>query len=400
MRVGYVVSRFPHVSETFVVRELNAVTDQGGVVTELFSLFPPSRPLVHPSAERWVGRARRPGPAATLLGGLWGIARHPLRTARVVADVLRGYRGSGRLLRALAVLPLAFAQAREVRRLRIDHLHAHFASYPALAAWACHRMVGVTYSFTAHAHDIFLDQSMLAGKIREARFVAAISEYNRSFLTRVEPRAEGKILVVHCGIEPATYPFDPAPIPAAGPIRVVCVASLADYKGQGILIRALSAGGDRLARVDVDLVGSGPMQAELEDLAQSLRLGDRVTFRGGLTEPEVRRELASAAIFVLPSVITPAGRMDGIPVVLIEALACGLPVIASRLSGIPELIRDGSTGTLVEPGDIDGLVTALTELVTDGATVDPAAGRALVEREFDIATIARRLTKLFAEGPP
>jgi glycosyltransferase involved in cell wall biosynthesis len=287
-----------------------------------------------------------------------------------------------------------------VRRLGIDHLHAHFASYPALAAWVCRRMVGVSYSFTAHAHDIFLDQSMLAAKIREARFVAAISDYNRSFLSEIEPRAVGKILTVHCGIEPAAYPFEPKPIPPRGPVRVLCVASLADYKGQGVLIRALHTGGERLARVEVDLVGRGDMQGELEGMVVGLGLGDRVALRGGLSEPEVRRELASAAIFVLPSIVTPAGRMDGIPVVLMEALACGLPVVASRVSGIPELVRDGSTGLLVEPGDIDGLAATLTALVEDGSNVDPVAGRSLIEAEFDIASIAARLSELFREGPP
>jgi glycosyltransferase involved in cell wall biosynthesis len=400
VRVAYVVSRFPHISETFVVRELNAVTELGGVEAELFSLFPPSRPLVHPSAERWVGRVWRPGPAAALAGAAWGLVRHPLRATRVVGDVLRGYRGSGRLLRALAVLPLALAQARQVRKLGIDHLHAHFASYPALAAWVCHRMVGVPYSFTAHAHDIFLDRSMLARKIEEAEFVAAISEYNRECLIRTESRAESKILVVHCGIEPAAYPFRRRPIPDVGPVRVLCVASLADYKGQDVLIRALEKGGERLARATLELVGSGPARQELEGLARSLGVADRVTFRGGMSEPEVRQELDAAAIFALPSVVTPEGRMDGIPVVLMEALACGVPVIASRLSGIPELVRDGVTGTLVEPGDTAGLAGALGDLLIAGPTVDPAAGRALVEAEFDIVTIAARLTHLFREGPP
>jgi colanic acid/amylovoran biosynthesis glycosyltransferase len=312
--------------------------------------------------------------------------------------VIRGYaRRPSLLARALATLPLAAAHARDVRVGGVDHVHAHYATYPLLAAWLCHRLTGVPYSVTVHAHDIFVDRSFLEPRLADASFVVAVSEYNRQFLLAGRAAGSTPIHVVHCGLEPAAYPFRPRTPSPAGPLRGLCVASLQEYKGHDVLLRALAGGGPPLARVELDLVGDGPARAELEGLARELGLGSRVRFHGSLPEPAVAELFEAADLFVLPSVVARSGQQEGLPVVLIEALAAGAPVVATRLSGVPEVIRDGSTGLLAEPGDPEDLARLLEALLDDPGTALERAeeGRRLVEREFDIRRTAEMLEELF-----
>ena len=383
MRVAYFVSRFPTVSETFVLRELDAVAAELDV--ELHALFPPpDETVVHPAALAWVPRLHRPTPLAGVRALGWWLMRRPRRTLATLAVVTAEYARVPRVLgRALATVALACAHA---RTLRVDHVHAHFASYPALAAWVAWRLTGTPYSFTAHAHDLFIHQAMLARKAADASFVVAISDFNRRFL-REHAGASPAVHVVHCGVEPERFPFRPR-TPATPP-RLVCVATLKSQKGQAVLLRALAS----LPGARLDLVGDGPDRAGLEAEAARLGVAERVTFHGSLPEAEVAEVLATADVFVLPSVIAPDGDMEGIPVALMEALASGLPAVATRQSGVPELIRDAETGFLAEPGDAGTLRDAIGRALA-GSTA--AAGRELVEREFDQRRSARRLVELFS----
>jgi colanic acid/amylovoran biosynthesis glycosyltransferase len=322
----------------------------------------------------------------------------PARIARVYGTVVREYAREPRVLpRALIATALATAHARRLRAAGIEHVHAHFATYPALAAWTARRLAGIPYSFTAHAHDLFVHQAMLARKAADARFVVAISDYNRRFLL---DHGAPDSTVVHCGIDPARLPFRARRLPEHGPVEALCVAGLRESKGHAVLLEALAGAGPPLDRVRLALVGDGPLRHELERRAAALGLAERVRFAGGLPEPEVARRLAAADLFVLPSVIAPDGDMEGIPVALMEALAAGVPAIATRQSGIPELVRDGETGLLAPPGDVAGLRAALAAAIDDpdGAAARARAGRALVEREFDLAGSAARLAALFADA--
>ena len=180
-------------------------------------------------------------------------------------------------------------------------------------------------------------------------------------------------------------------------MRAVCVASLQEYKGHHVLLEALADGGPVLDRIRLELVGEGPLRGRLEELARRLGIGARVSFRGGLTEPQVAAALDAADLFVLPSVVAANGQMEGVPVALMEALACGLPTVASRLSGVPELVRDGETGVLAEPGDVGSLREALRVTISDpvAARRRAEAGRSLVESEFELRRSAGRLAALF-----
>ena len=397
MKVAYVVSRFPHVTETFVVRELNGVDSAADLELELFSLFPAVDATLHPSASGWVARLRRGSTWGALRSVAWWLCRHPRALLSATATVVRAFaRKPRRLARALVTIAVASDHALAMRRLGVEHVHAHFANYPALAAWTVARLVGPSYSFTAHAHDIFRDQSFLRRLVADARFVVTISDFNRAFLQPYNLQAT-PIHVVHCGVDTARWPVRLRAAPAQGPVRALCVARLEEKKGHRVLLRALGEADGGLERVELDLVGPGALRAELEALARELELGARVRFHGALREPEVAALLDCADLFVLASIVERSGFMEGIPVALMEALAAGVPVVATRLSGVPELVRDGETGLLAEPGNTISLRAALERSISEPAASRrrAAAGRRLVEREFDAGASAARMAELF-----
>jgi glycosyltransferase involved in cell wall biosynthesis len=398
MKVAYIVSRFPHVSETFIVRELTAVAEEG-IDVSLLSLFPPVDPTVHPAARPWIEVAWRPGARAAVAGLAWWALRRPVRLTGSILVAAAAYaRQPTRLGRALVALALAAAHARRIAGDGTAHVHAHYATYPLLSAWLCHRLAGIPYSFTAHAHDLFVDQSFLRRRVADARFAVAISDYNRRFLAAYAD-AGTPVHVVHCGIDPSAYRFRPR-APSARPLRALCVASLQEHKGHEVLLRALAYGGPALEGVELDLVGSGPLRGDIERSARVLGLAARVRLHGSLPEPDVAGLLDRADCAVLPSRVARDGQMEGIPVALMEALAAGVPVVATRLSGVPELIRDGDTGLLAEPGSDDDLRRALTALLAEpaAARMRAEAGRRLVEAEFDLRASAATLAGLFRDA--
>jgi colanic acid/amylovoran biosynthesis glycosyltransferase len=398
MRIAYLVSRFPSVSETFVLRELDAVAADPDVELLLGSLFPAAdEGVVHAAAQPWMQRLWRAGAAEACAALAWWLLRRPLRTLAVAGAVVAGYARVPRVLpRALATIPLAAAHARRLERERVEHVHAHFATYPALAAWVSWRLTGVPYSFTAHAHDVFIHQAMLARKAADAAFVVAISRYNERFLLERAGRRRPRVVVVHCGVHPQRFAFRVRrPEPDRPPV-IACVAALRLPKGHAVLLHALAGAPAPLADAQLELVGDGPLRAELETLARTLGVDGRVRFRGSLPEDAVAALLAGADLFVLPSVVAADGDMEGVPVALMEALAAGLPAVATRQSGVPELIRDGVTGYLAEPGDAASLRAAmLTALREPDPDARARAGRDLVELEFDQTRSAHRLLELF-----
>jgi glycosyltransferase involved in cell wall biosynthesis len=320
----------------------------------------------------------------------------------IIGTVLRTcVRSPGYMVRSLATVPVAASIARRIRETGADHVHAHYATFPGLAAWVCRRLAEVPYSITVHAHDIFVTQAMLSEKVCDAEFVDAISAFNRDFLRPFGGDSETPVHVIHCGIELDRYEFRPRRAPASGPIAALCVASLQEHKGHGVLLEAIAPDVNPADRIRLTLIGDGPERERLEQSARDLGVAGRVEFMGAQSEDAVRRQLDEAHLFVLPSVVARDGQMEGLPVVLMESLACGVPTVASSLSGIPEIIRDGSTGCLAEAGDPDSLRDALTRAST--GTLDPAAARMLVEDEFNVERSAARLVTLFrmsAEGAP
>ena len=258
------------------------------------------------------------------------------------------------------------------------------------------RLEGTGFSVTAHAHDIFVDQDHLDVVLRGATFVVAISEFNRRFLIERDLVGETPVDVVRCGVSPERYPFR-APDGEHRPVRLLCVASLQEYKGHAVLLAAL--GELRDLPLELELIGDGVLRDTLREQAETLRVADRVLFRGTRDEQGVIEALDGADVFVHPSVVARDGQMDGIPVALMEAIARGIPSVASDLSGIPELVRKDETGLLVAPGDPIALAGAIRSIVADpaAAAARAVAGRQLIEREYDVRRSAAILARRFRE---
>jgi glycosyltransferase involved in cell wall biosynthesis len=297
---------------------------------------------------------------------------------------------------------LALDHARVAQRLGVDHVHAHFATYPATAAMIMARLVGCTFSFTPHAQDIFVDQRGLRLKCREAAFVVAVSRYNRMFLQHFE--ADPNCLpVIRYGL-PASYTYQPASLPAGPRHRVICVSSFREYKGQEYLIRALAARPE-LVNVEIEFIGDGPLRRGVEALAEQLGVRGRCTFSGKQDQGYVRRQLASAHVLVQPSIVERSGDTEGLPNTLIEAAASGALMVATEVTGIPELVHEGRTGFLALPRDPQSLADALiraTSLSDDEASRIRYAARALVESDYSIDDSALTLISWFRDAarPP
>ncbi len=395
-KIAYIVSRFPHLPESFILRELDELDAQGFEVI-LCPLVRHKEKVSHPAAYRWIERAwYTPFISRQLLRDtLWHILHQPRRALTTILHaLLKVVTTPNFLIGTLGILPTAFHLARRLQASGVTHIHAHFATHPAMAAWIINQLTGITYSFTAHAHDIYVDTAMLREKMGAAKFVVAISEYNRQLLARFGDVS--KVHVVHCGVNLERYPLRTTP--PDGPFTIVSVASLQPYKGLEYLIRACHLLRERgVNNFRCRIAGGGELHASLSELINSLRLNECVELLGPQTQEAVAALLQTAHLFVLPSIVTESGKMEGLPVVLMEALAVGLPVISTNISGIPEIVKPGVTGQLVPPANPAALADAIADVMAhpDAAYVRSHAGRELVEREFSLEHNVQHLSRLF-----
>ena len=401
LRIGYVMSRFPKLTETFILAELEAM-DRAGVQVELHPLLRQTGEPVQPAAKRWIERAHYlPFLSLPILGSQWRFLadrRRRRRYVRALLDMLAGtWRSPNFLLGGIGIFPKVAHMSLQMVDEGVEHVHCHFANHPALAGWLIHRLVGIPYSFTAHGSDLHVDRTMLPAKVAEAAFVVTISRDNQALIESTAGPADiGKVDVIHCGVDPAS--FRPAERGRGGPLRVVAVGTLHEVKGQVHLIDACKSLVDRGVDVTCRFIGDGPDRNALAARIEEAGLDGRVKLVGRLTSDAVAAELADADVLVAPSVPTRGGKREGIPVVLMEAMAAGLPVVASRLSGIPELVTDDVDGLLVPPGDPAALADALQRLASDPALRARlgSEGRATVVRDFDVDRNAAALAARFA----
>ena len=398
-KIAVVMSRFPKLTETFVLAEVRALQRAGANVV-LYPLHRERASVVHPTAAPLIAQARYlplvSGPIAR--SNLWYLRHQPGRYLGTVLAALVGTWGSRRYFAgALGMLPKVVHASRLMVGEGVDHVHCHFASHPALAGFIVHRLTGIPFSFTAHGSDLHKDRHMLPQKVQEAAFVCAISDDNRRIIAEeCGADAADHVHVVRCGVDTTGFaPKAVAPLSEAT-LRVLTIGTLHEVKGHKHLIdaceRAIGSGVD----LRCELVGEGPDRSDLEERVRVAGLAGSVRFLGALPAPQVRAALLRSDVLVAPSVPARDGRREGIPVVLMEAMACGLPVVASRLSGIPELVDDGVEGILVAPGDVEGIAAALKRLAGDPGLRHRmgSAGRARVEREHDVDANAGRLLQL------
>ena len=390
VRVAYIMSRFPKLTETFVLHEISTLESLGTAV-EVYPLLRERQRVSHPDAERWARHAHfHPFVSLPILRAqAYFIRRQPHAYFRLWLEVLRKTWGSANFFfGALGIFPKAVRFAYKMSEQEVTHIHAHFATHPTVAALIVHRLTGIPFSFTAHGSDLHVERRMLDTKVEAAAFAVTVSNYNRELMVReCGEHTREKIHVIHCGVDP--HVFSPsAARPTGGPFRIICVGSFEEVKGHTHLVEACRLLRERGTDFRCDLVGEGPLRRDIEAQIARAELNERVQVHGGKPRAEVADLLSKADVAVLASQPTAEGKREGIPVALMEAMASGLPVVASDLSGIPELVESEHTGLLVPPGNPLALTNALERLGRDPELRNRMgrAGRDKVLREFDLRT--------------
>lgn len=399
MHIAYVCSHYPAPSHSFVQREVHTLRNLGVPVTTC-SIWkaPPEQVLSRADQHDFDETiAVLPCHPATMIRAQFRAAfRRPRAYVRTLFAAMR-LSPPGLRPRLWRLFYFAEAVMLWERLLPHDdlHLHAQFADGASDVALLAACLGGPRWSFglAVHGPVEFYDisQNRLADKVKQARLVVAISDFGRSqVLTLIDEEEWHKVHVVRCGLDPDV--FEPITRSDGDGHRILCVGRLVHLKGQSLLVEALARLRSDGHDVELVLVGDGPKRAALEQEAARLGLGDAVHFAGAVGQDEILDHYRAATLFCLPSFA------EGLPVVLMEAMAVGLPVVTTRIMGVPELVEDGVSGRLVAPGRLDELVAALQELVEapqERRLEMGRAGRARVLEEFDVRRAGARLAALF-----
>jgi colanic acid/amylovoran biosynthesis glycosyltransferase len=403
LKVAYIMSRFPKLTETFILYEMLAMRQQG-IQVEVYPLLREHTEVMHPEAMQFVNVAHfQPFISLSILqANLHFLWHKPFIYLKTLGDVLRANWGSFNFFTGvIGIFPKAVQFAYQMRADEVRHVHAHFASHPAAAGFIIHRLAGIPYSFTAHGSDLHRDRHMLYEKVAEAAFVVTISKYNKEIIIReCQGNYSEKVNVIHCGVDTQAFRARSQETPyekGENPFMILCVGTLHEVKGQAYLIEACNQLQKRGFDFECHFVGDGPDKKSLTKLVKQAGLSDNIHFHGKLTRGEITRLLGDADVLTAPSVPTRDGRREGIPVVLMEAMGSGVPVIASDLSGIPELVKHQLTGLLVPPRDATALANALERCITDSQLRHHLgrAGRQKVVEEFDLNQNAAQLAQHF-----
>lgn len=394
--IAYFVNQYPKVSHSFIRREILALERQGFAIQRI-ALRGWDAELV--DNEDFSERAQtryilQDGLLPLLLASLCALLSSPFRFFSALRLALRMSRRAARPLTAhLACLAEACRMLQWLHSSGSLHVHAHFGTNSAEVVMLAHALGGPPYSFTVHGPEEFdLPQFLhLETKVRHAAFVVAISSYGRSQLYRWVAHASWpKIKVVHCGLEPSFHETTEIPLPEAP--RLVCVGRLCAQKGQLLLVEAVRRLTVKGIHVELVLAGDGEMRPELEQTIAKHDLGQVIRITGWISSDQVRDEILAARAMVLPSFA------EGLPVVIMEAMALRRPVLSTYVAGIPELVRTGENGWLFPAGDIDELVIAMDELLALNANDLNAMGNAGHERvlaRHSIDNEASKLARLF-----
>lgn len=401
MNIAYLVNQYPKTSHSFIRREIAALESLGLAIVR-YTLRRTTEALADEADKQELSRTAavisRPV-SRRALDALRTIACHPLRFAgALVLAVHCGLRSDSSVAVHVAYLLEAAVVAAWCRRDRIDHLHVHFGTNSATVGMFVNRLIGIPWSFTAHGPEEF-DRPFgigLAKKIAGAKFVVAISSFGRSQLWRWTSSSQWKkIHIVRCGLDAAFLEGKLTPIPKRA--RLVCVGRLCEQKGQLLLIAAARILKKRGIAFELVFAGDGPMRRDIEAAATASGLADCISITGWVSSRRVREEIEQARALVLPSFA------EGLPVVIMEALALERPVVSTMVAGIPELVTPGETGWLVPAGDVEALAQAIAEVLSLAPKALAAMGkrgRQRVLAAHDAATEAAKLKLLFeGQGP-
>jgi colanic acid/amylovoran biosynthesis glycosyltransferase len=402
VKLAYILSTFPCRSEVFAAREVAELHRQGFTIVVLAATKDDTSPLAAPSVPVTYG----PPPfSRAALQGVWHVlTRHPVGVLRLLWLLVALCRECPReAIAAAGHFHTICAFARSFDRAELHHLHAYFLSWPACIGLAVAAVTGASLSMAAHARDVFVESGALRLKAARAKCIVACSGQTMNYLRRrLPPRWHQKLCLCHHGVVIPRGPRRvPAPDATAGrkESTLVCVGRLVPKKGHTGLVQAFTLVAARLPYCRLVIVGSGPEQEHLRQLAQQAGLTGRVEWRGWQTAEATKHVIETADVLVVPSVVGPDGDRDGIPNVILEAFVARTPVIATRLEGISEAVIDRYNGILVEPGDILGMASAIEEVLVQAhlrQSLSGAGYRTAVEK-FDLHRNVRQLARLFRQ---
>jgi glycosyltransferase involved in cell wall biosynthesis len=394
--IAYLINQYPKVSHSFIRREIAGI-EASGIQVKRFSIRSCSAELVD-EADKLELEGTRVVLGIGIVGLLFGLLRvavtRPIRFLQALWLMLRlGWRSEQGVLLHLAYLAEACVLLRWFSDSDVAHVHAHFGTNSTTVAMLCRAIGGPPYSFTIHGPEEFdkVKALALAEKVERAAFVVTVSSFGKSQLYRwCASKQWSKIHVVHCGVDDGFLAQPSVAVPAEP--RLVCVGRLCEQKGHLFLLDAVRQLAAENLRFKLVLVGDGPLRTEISALIAQLGLQDRVEVTGWASSSEVRQHILASRAMVLPSFA------EGLPVVIMEALALGRPVISTYVAGIPELVEPGVCGWLVPPGSVQALTTAMRaalQLPVEKLEQMGRAGRERVAQQHDVTVEASFLAALF-----
>jgi glycosyltransferase involved in cell wall biosynthesis len=406
MRVAYVVSMFPCWSETFILNEL-VNHQQAGVDLSIFSIKNCSETMVHDEAVPFIDKTvygKGYFNIKLMLSHLFLFFISPFTYCHVISKLLF-LKATDPLvkIKTLAVFWLSPTFVLASKQKQTEHLHAHFATYPALLAWIISRFTKIPYTFTAHAHDIYVNQDLLQLVCEDAARIVTISEFNKNFIAqKVGTKYEEKTEVIHCGIDLQRFKFEVEKVYTGSndsPLNILSIGRLSGIKGFSYLIEALRLLREDGIAFDCSIIGDGHLKPVLVKQVKDAGLEDVVYFLGSKKADEIPAYLKKADVFVLACATDKIEGHDGIPVVFMESMAYGTPVIGTVISGIPELIKNFETGLCSKPENPTDLKDKFKYFISNPTKVNHMriAARKLVEKEYDINKTCINLRELFAK---
>src|SRR5205809_1194688 len=386
---AYLFERFPSFGQTFCYREVAELARQR-ITPPIFSIRNPKDKPPQDWDARIAKRVHYLPEERELLDDVRRASKNRKLTPEIVAALDEWGRRSDflRLYQAVYV-------GLRLQEMGIGHVHAHFAGMAARTAFWINKFFPITFSFTAHANDIFAPRQFEIGLdklVDTARTIVTPTDYAAQFLRERFPSCAGRIHRIYNGLDLAE--FGRADFSSTLPL-IITVGRWIPKKGFSDLIRACALLAGRGKSFKCEIIGEGPLENELREQIEALGLRNHVILTGAKPQPELRRRLSAANVFVLPSVIDPNGGMDNLPTVIMEAMATGLPVVSTNIGGIPEMVVENETGFLVPAGDSTGLAAAVEKLIDDRPLAQ-RFGQLGYERAQNLFSIEKNVRELYA----
>lgn len=396
--VIYIAAKFPKLSETFVYREVVSLR-KAGLDVPVVSVRPPEDEIEDPQVvllREGVIPVYGSGTGVLLKDILLEVLTHPLRSCSLLTYALRvtftcnDLEDAGSKAKIVVQAFASLALARRLRPLQPALLHAHMAHVPTTFAMFTARQLEIPFSFTGHAADLFRDRSLLLPKLQSAAFVHCISHWHQSFYQELAPRPEADYPMVRCGVDPSVFSSNHS---SSDRVRLLAVGRLVRKKGFDLLLEALAD--PELSQLDweLELIGDGPEAQALQAQYNSHPAKEKIHLAGAQANERVCESMKNADAFILPCRVDARGDRDGIPVVLMEAMAAGTVVVSGDIPSIRELIKDGSNGYMIPPGDLEALKTVLKTLCNSPETRASMVNIALtrIEEEFTVVGNTQRI---------